>query len=194
MGERDFDLASCLDRVRRRDEGAARQLVEHLYPLVIKVVRAHHSPRLSEEDAAQEIFAKVFHRLEQYRGEVPFEHWVARVAVNTCLNLLRALRVRPELRWADLGEEEAQALEASLTGNDVPASHNLAARDLVEKLLDCLNPEDRLVISLLDLEEKSVAEVSRITGWGQTMVKVRAFRARRKLRKHLERLQRSERP
>lgn len=188
MNDGEFDLASCLERVRRRDEDAARQLVEHLYPLVIKIVRSHHAPRLGEEDMAQEIFAKVFLKLEQYRGDVPFEHWVSRVAVNTCLNALRALKARPELRWSDLGEDEAGALEATLAGDSLPAEQSVSARDLVEKLLGCLNAEDRLVISLMDLEERSVAEVSAVTGWGKSMVKVRCFRARRKLRKYLQRL------
>ncbi|MEI7729249.1 MAG: RNA polymerase sigma factor [Verrucomicrobiota bacterium] len=190
MDER-FDLGVCLGLVRQRDEAAARRLFEHLYPLVIRVVRSHRSPRVAEEDLAQEIFLKVFTRLEQYRGEVPFEHWVARVAVNTCLNILRAQKARPELRWADLSEDQAAVLEATLA-DEKAAPNPEGARDVVDKILECLVPADRLVISLLDLEERSVAEVSQITGWGQAMVKVRAFRARRKLRKHLERLQKHE--
>jgi len=192
MGEPPFDLAACVARVRQRDEEAASRMVEHLYPLVIKIVRAHRSPRLAEEDVAQEIFLRVFAKLDQYRGEVAFEHWVSRVAVNVSLNALRSLKCRPELRWADLNEAEAEALGATLAGGEPSAEQSVAARDLVEKLLDCLNPEDRLVISLMDLEERSVAEVRRITGWSEAMVKVRAFRARRKLRKHLERFQRRE--
>jgi RNA polymerase sigma-70 factor (ECF subfamily) len=192
MDDLPFDWASCLEQVRSGDEPAARRLVEQLYPLVIKIVRSHYSPRLAEEDLAQEIYAKVFSRLDQYRGQVPLEHWVARVAVNTCLNALRAQKSRPEWRWADLPEDEANALQAAMTGTEAPVGGELAARELVGKLLDGLSAEDRLVISLLDLEEKSVAEVCQVTGWGSAMVKVRAFRARRKMRKHLERMQSQE--
>ena len=78
-----FDLASCLERVRRRDQDAARQLVDHLYPLVIRIVRAHLPRRVAEEDLAQEIFLKMFTRLAQYQGAVPFPHWVSRIAVTT---------------------------------------------------------------------------------------------------------------
>ena len=75
MGEQPgLDVAVCLARVRERDEDAARALVEHLYPLVIKIVRAHLPRALDEEDLAQEIFMKVFANAAQYRGEVPFEH------------------------------------------------------------------------------------------------------------------------
>jgi RNA polymerase sigma-70 factor (ECF subfamily) len=192
MDEENLDLAACLNGVRARDEASARQLVDHLYPLVIKIVRAHSSPRLAEEDVAQEIYLKIFSRLEQYRGNVPFEHWVSRVAVNTCLNVLRALRVRPELRWADLSEDEAAVLEATLGSQDVPEGRESDAREVVDKMLECLVPEDRLVIRLLDLDERSVAEVSQITGWSKALVKIRAFRARRKLKKHLERMQKQE--
>lgn len=195
MGEAGLDMAACLERVRQRDEDAARQLVDHLYPLVIKIVRAHLPRRLAEEDLAQEIYLKVFANLEQYRGSVPFEHWVSRVAVTTCLDRLRAQKRRPELRWADLSETEAEVLDAVVTAEHEPhPSQGMAAREIVEKLLDCLGPEDRLVINLLDLEERSVAEIQEITGWSASMVKVRAFRARLKLRKHFAQLEKPRTP
>ena len=78
-----FDLAGCLQRVRQRDQQAARELVEHLYPLVIRIVRAHLPRRVPEEDLAQEVFLKMFSRLDQYQGAVPFPHWVSRIAVTT---------------------------------------------------------------------------------------------------------------
>src|SRR3982751_5818842 len=141
-----FDLAGCLDRVRQRDQGAARELVDHLYPLVIRIVRAHLPRRVSEEDLAQDVFLKMFTRLEQYQGAVPFTHWVSRIAVTTCINQLRAQKRRPEFRWADLSENEADVLDAVMTNeNDVETGDALAARELVHKLLDQLNPEDRLV-------------------------------------------------
>ncbi|HEY1174057.1 MAG TPA: sigma-70 family RNA polymerase sigma factor [Verrucomicrobiae bacterium] len=193
MADETLDIAACLQRVRARDEEAARQLVAHLYPLVIKIVRAHLPRRMAEEDLAQEIFLKMFANLDQYRGAVPFEHWVSRVAVSTCLDSLRFHKRRPELRWADLNETEAEVLDAVIQSENEPhPSQTMAANELVGKLLDCLGPEDRLVIQLLDLEEKSVAEISELTGWGASMVKVRAFRARAKLRKHLAELERGK--
>ncbi|MBI3878753.1 MAG: sigma-70 family RNA polymerase sigma factor [Verrucomicrobia bacterium] len=190
MAEAGLDVAACVERVRGRDEAAARALVEHLHPLVLKIVRSHLPRRVAEEDLAQDIFLKVFERLGQFRGSVPFEHWVARVAVTTCLDQLRAQKRRPELRWADLTETEAEMLDAVITSANVPhPAQALAAKEIVTRLLECLSPQDRLVITLLDLEEMTLAEIRKLTGWNETLIKVRAFRARRKLRKHLEDLE-----
>lgn len=182
-----FDVTACVDRVRQGDGDAARALVEHLYPLVIKIVRAHRPRRAAEEDLAQETFMKIFTRIEQYRGRegVPFEHWVSRVAVTTCLDALRAEKRRPEWRWADLGEGERAWLDYFVGEQPAAAPpDDAAAREVVEVLLGHLSPADRLVLTLVDLEERSGAEVSQITGWSDSAVKVRTFRARQKLRKH----------
>ena len=187
-----LDVPACLARVRQQDAEAARALVEHLFPLVIKIVRAHRPRRLAEEDLAQDVFLKMFTRLDQYQGRegVPFEHWLSRLAVTTCLDALRAEKRRPEWRWADLGDAEREWLEF-FTG-EMPAptpADALGAREMVEKLLALLSPDDRLVITLLDLQERSIAEISALTGWSLSLVKVRAFRARRKLRGHALKLQ-----
>ncbi len=137
---------------------------------------------------------KMFVSIEQFRGEVPFTHWVSRIAVTTCIDSLRAQKRRPELRWADLSENEADVLDAVLCNESYKAPDDaLASRELIEKLLSELKPEDQLVIRLVDLEQKSIADVSRITGWKSPLVKVRAFRARRKLRKIFIALSRKER-
>jgi len=192
--DQSFDLAGCLDRVRKRDQIAARELVEHLHPLVIRIARAHLPRRVSEEDLAQEIFLKMFTRLEQYQGNVPFTHWVSRIAVTTCIDHLRAQKRRPELRWADLSERETDVLDSAITNeNDVAPDDALAAKEIVQKLLEMLKPEDRMVIQYLDLEQKTIAEISAITGWNPTLVKVRAFRARRKLQRFYRELTEKER-
>jgi RNA polymerase sigma-70 factor (ECF subfamily) len=186
MPPTDFDVPACLASVRAGDAGSARALVEHLYPLVFKIIRAHRPRRTAEEDLAQEIFMKLFTRIDQYHGRdgVPFEHWVSRVAVTTCLDALRSELRRPESRWADLSEGERAWVdffvgeEPAAAPDDVPS-----AREATERLLGLLSPDDRLVLTLLDLEERSVAEISAITGWGRSAIKVRAFRARQKLRK-----------
>src|SRR5580692_3993523 len=152
--DQSFDLAGCLDRVRKRDQIAARELVEHLHPLVIRIARAHLPRRVSEEDLAQEIFLKMFTRLEQYQRAVPFTHWVSRIAVTTCIDQLRAQKRRPESRWADLSEQEAEVLDA-VTADESEAAPDdaLAARELVHRLLDQLKPADRMVVQMLDLEQ-----------------------------------------
>lgn len=189
MDEPGLDVAACLTRVRTGDEEAARALIVHLTPLVTKIVRSHLPRRTGEEDLMQAVFIKVFTRLGQFRGEVPLEHWVSRVAVNTCLNEISREKVRPEVRHADMSEDEEAVLH-NLAANaaDLPAEQNVASRELVEKMLAKLNPEDRLVINLIHLEGRSVEEVRAITGWSMPLVKVRAFRARQKMKKHLEQL------
>ena len=189
-----FDLVGCLVRVRANDQAAARALVEHLYPQVIRIVRSHLPRRVPEEDLAQEVFMKMFTRLGQYQGAVPFPHWVSRIAVTTCIDHLRAQKRRPEFRWADLSETEAEVLDNIITNeNDVPVNEAMAAHELVHKLLAELKPDDQLVIRLLDLEQKTIAEISTLTGWNTSLIKVRAFRARRKLQKLFQELQKKER-
>ncbi|MEM1059354.1 MAG: sigma-70 family RNA polymerase sigma factor [Verrucomicrobiota bacterium] len=185
-----LDVPSCLDAVRAGEQAAASRLVEHFYPLVIKIVRSHLPRRVPEEDLAQDVFVKMFTRLEQYRAEQPFGHWLSRIAVTTCLDALRAQKRRPELRWADLSEEEADAMQATRQVAATPDSAQCAAsHDLVARLLETLGPEDRMVVTMMDLEGLSVAEVRARTGWGESKIKVRVFRARKKLKSALERLE-----
>ena len=189
-----FDLPGCLARVRSSDQTAARKLVEHLHPMVIRIVRSHLPRRVLEEDLSQEIFMKMFARMNQYQGAVPFPHWVSRIAVTTCIDHLRAQKRRPEFRWADLSEKESEVLDAVMTSDsDVSPDDALEAHELVSKLLAQLKPEDQLIIRLMDLEQKTIVEISELTGWNGSLVKVRAFRARRKLRKLFETLEKKER-
>lgn len=186
MDEPTWDARDCVERVRQGDEDAARDLVRQLYPAVLRIVRAHLPRRTGEEDLTQSVFMKVFAKLDQFSGTVPLEHWVSPIAVNTCINELQRERVRPELRWADLSEEQEEVVRSlAADETDLPAAQNLASRELVEKLLDRLGPEDRLVITLLHLEGHTLEEIRGLTGWNTTLVRVRAFRARQKLRKHL---------
>ena len=182
-------MTACVERVRAGDS-SARELVDALVPLVRKIVGAHRPWRLSADDLSQEIFMKVFARLDQYAGAVPFEHWVARVALNTCRDHLRGEQRSREVRWTDLGEQKAAVLENVAYETAAPdATDGFAARELADKLLATLSPDDRLVVTLLDLEQRTAAEVRLLTGWSITGIRVRAFRARRKLRKQLVRLQ-----
>jgi len=179
----DLDVADCLARVRGQDQDAARCLVDYLYPTVIRIVRGNLPRRAAEEDLAQEIFVKMFAKLDQFKGDVPLEHWVSRIAVNHCLNAIRAQKSRPEWRMADLSAQESAALEALSTPlvHDPHPAHLMGARELVEKLLEALNPEDRLLMRMLEMEDHSVEEVRQVTGWSSAAIRVRAFRARRKL-------------
>jgi RNA polymerase sigma-70 factor, ECF subfamily len=161
--------------------------VRRLYPLVLKLVRAHRPRRAAEEDLCQMILIKVFQKLDQFSGNVPLEHWVSRIAINTCLNQIQAERVRPEIRRADLSEEEVAVVDnLAVSAEELRPDRSYAARDLVERLLARLKPAERLIIDLLYLQERSVAEIQAVTGWGPSLVKVRAFRARQKLQRQLD--------
>lgn len=192
----ELDVRALVRAALREDGGedeAARQLVAHLYPLVAKLVRAHRPVRTAEEDLCQMIFVKIFQNLAQFSGAVPLEHWVSRIAINTCLNQIAAEKARPEIRRADLSEEQAAVVDnLATTSDELSADQQFAARDLVRHLLDSLRPAERLVIDLMYLQEKSVAEISDITGWSRALVKVRAFRARQKLQNRMARLGRRE--
>ena len=172
--------------VLQQDEAAARELVRRLYPLVAKLVRAHRPARTAEEDLCQMIFIKVLQKLSQFSGAVPLEHWVSRIAVNTCLNQIQAEKARPELREADLSEEQAAVVRnLATTSGELAPGQTFASRQLVDHLMTALKPAERLVIDLLYLQQQSVAEIRRVTGWSAALVKVRAFRARQKMKRFL---------
>jgi RNA polymerase sigma-70 factor (ECF subfamily) len=162
-------------------------MMAHLHPTVAKIVRANLPRRTSEEDMMQMVFIKVFTRLSQFSGKVPLHHWVSRVAVNECLAQIAKERVRPEVRWADLSEQHEEVLTALLHSEaDLPPGSEMASREIVDKLLEGLSPTDRLVVTLLHIEERTLQEVHEITGWNIPVIKVRAFRARLKLKKRFE--------
>ncbi len=187
------DVSELVRAALANDDEAARQLVRHLYPLVAKIVRSHRPRRTSEEDLCQMIFIKVFRNLASFSGRVPLEHWVSRIAVNSCLNQIASEKVRPEIRYADLSEDEAAIIDRlASSSEDLNPDQQFAARELVEHLLDTLKPAERLVIDLLYLQGHSVDDVRQLTGWSAPLVKVRAFRARQKMKQYFEKLSRKE--
>jgi RNA polymerase sigma factor (sigma-70 family) len=185
----DPDAGALVEAALRNDDKAARELVRRLHPLVAKLVRAHRPRRTAEEDLCQMIFIKVFQKLSQFSGKVPLEHWVSRIAVNTCLNQIEAEKARPELRYADLSEEEQAVVENLATSaRELAPDERLASRQLVEHLLGLLKPAERLAIDLLYLQGRSVEEIRKITGWSVALIKVRAFRARQKMKDQLAKI------
>jgi len=183
MRDAGFDMEACLEGLRSQDERAASDFIREIYPLVLKIVRSHLPRRASEEDLCQVVFIKVLSNIGQYSGKVPVEHWVSRIAINSCLNALKAESSRPELRWSDLSVDRAALLEALATNTDsLDPSSDAASRDLVETLLAILKPQDRLLITMLHLEGYSMDDVKKATGWNIATIKVRAFRARQKLK------------
>ncbi len=190
------ELLLLVAQVRDQNEAAARRLVDALYPTVIRIVRAHRPSRVTEEDVMQDVFMKMFTKLDQFRGESPFSHWVARIATTTCLDHLRREKARPEIRFSDLTpQEQVMLLEADGSTRDAempepPPSEAAEAEGshVVDTLLGHLNADQRTVVRLLDIDQKSVKEICNLTGFSASKVKVTAHRARKKLHDVLQRL------
>jgi RNA polymerase sigma-70 factor, ECF subfamily len=143
------------------------------------------------EEAAQEVFLKAFTQLGSFEGRGSLEGWLTRIATNTCLNMVRGSKRRPEFTVSDLTEDENSWLEQQSPGDgrEQPSVENsLVASDLADRLLAVLPPEDQQALMMIDGEDASIKEVAEATGWSESKVKVRAFRARRKLRETMEKL------
>ncbi len=177
--------------VLRGDETAYCSLLDHLYPVIVPIVRKNLPLLDEEEDLLQEIFMKVFTKIKQYSGKVPIAHWASRIAVNTCYDKLRRQQRRPIINFGDLESDEGRYLgtRATTETQRVTELGGEIAGELLEKLLATLNVREQTVIRLLDLEEHSIMEACKLTGWGASKVKVTAMRARRKLKVALARLE-----
>jgi RNA polymerase sigma-70 factor, ECF subfamily len=143
------------------------------------------------EEVVQESFTKAFFALPEFtsRREASFASWIARIAFNSCYDELRRLKRRPESALSEVTEEEAvwlrERLRSDVAGRGVESE--AVSRDLAAKLLARLGPEDRLVLVMLDAEGLSVAEIAELLDWSVSKVKVRAHRARARLRRALGR-------
>ena len=180
----DAEVTECLARARKGDEKAVLDIFNYMYPHVAKLVQANLPARESAEDLIQQVCVKVVTHLDQFSGKVPLLHWVSRIAVNTCLNQIRHEKRRPEVRLADLSEDEAAVVEhLAHSPGELSASDQVASRELVDKLLDGLKPKDCLLMRLMYLEGRKIEDIAAITGFNKTMIKVRVFRARAQLRK-----------
>jgi len=139
---------------------------------------AHDAAEL--EDICQDVFVQAYFKLRQYRRDSPFEHWILRITTHKCYDYLRKRRRRGSVVSVDAMLEsgyEPSAPEHSTPHPDLERLHAALAQ---------LSPKERLVITLLELEERSVQEIADFTGWSTANVKVRAFRARAALRKLME--------
>jgi RNA polymerase sigma factor (sigma-70 family) len=173
-----------ISKIKAGDNAAARRLVESLYPLVVRVVY-HKKPHTCDiEDIAQEVFMKVFTKIDQFRQETSFEHWVSRIALNTCFDRLRQQQRRHVFSWSELAPEAGQDRTMTMQAPQPDAAETFANRErwaLLDRLIGQLKPDEQILVRYLDLEEKSIKEVAGLTGWGDSKIKVTVMRARRKL-------------
>jgi RNA polymerase sigma factor (sigma-70 family) len=183
--------ADLIARAIQGEAQAGREIVEALHPMVGRLVRGQIRRHADVEDVVQEVFLKIFVKMHQYHGPQPFEHWASRLSITTCYDWLRRQKARPAVMASDLTDAEREAIERSLAddpGEDSNARAELLT-GLLDRLLASLKPQEQVVIRLLDIEERPVAEVAELTGWGHSKIKVTAFRARKKLGELLQRLE-----
>lgn len=171
------------------DEAAFEVLFNRYRLQVGRVAGRFFNRREQVEEIVQDSFTKAYFALKDYSGrrDQSFAAWLTRITINTCYDELRRKKRRPELNRSDLSEGESDWVESRLQASDSDSDIESATvkRDLAEKLLAHLEPEDRMVLTLLNAEELSVAEIAEMTGWSLAKVKVRAHRARLALRKTL---------
>lgn len=156
-------------------------LVVKYQPRVFALARRYARREDEVADIAQTVFIKAFQKLSSYRGDAPFEHWLMRMATFTCYDFLRKHQRNREYHASDLSDEENDWLE-NVGEESAGETDRNAAKALVERLLEGLKPEDRHIIMLLELEGKSVKEIAEITDLSESNVKVKAHRAREKMR------------
>lgn len=181
--------AELIKAVLAGDTASFEPLVAKYQPRVFATARRYARRESEVEDIVQEVFLKAFSKLSSFRGESPFEHWLMRLTVRTCYDFLREHQRNREHSLSEITEEESQWLEKVSSGAEKGDEDSAAAaRMVIHKLLEGLSPESRLIIQLLEIEEKSLKEIAQLTGWSIPMIKVRAFRARAAMRKTLEKL------
>jgi RNA polymerase sigma-70 factor (ECF subfamily) len=180
--------AELIASVLAGDSASFEPLVAKYSPRVFATARRYARRDSEVEDIAQEVWLKAFDKLKSFRGEAPFEHWLMRMTVRTCYDFLRGHQRNRESAFSELSEPEDDWLERFAVAPESVSEHADAARLLVERVLEKLSPEARLVITLLEIEDRSVKEIAELTGWSAPLVKVRAFRARGEMRKILSRM------
>ncbi len=183
-----LEVEQWLRLAKQSDEAAARELIDYLRPRVERIIGARVGNCFSKEDICQEVFRKVFSRLDQYRGQVPLLNWVSRITANTCITAARSRQTRSlVLGMADLNEPSEQTLE--LPHGDRPCiTDGIHARELVNLLLGSLPPMERRIIELFCLEGHSYLELKHLTGLTVGLAKTRICRIRKKLEKKLKEL------
>lgn len=192
VDHRASDEAALVRRVQARDEMAFREIVERyqakVFSIIYGILRNHNDA----EDISQQVFAKIYFSIKNFDFRSSLLTWIYKITVNECYDYLRKKRVRKLVYESDFSEEDALRMENSDSAVEQaqPIDLRLAQRDLVVKLLDKLTEDDRTLLLLKEVEGHSVDELSRMTGMNENTIKVKLFRARQKLVKAAQRLNR----
>ena len=163
-------------RAQAGDRSAHETIVNQFSSMVFRLCSRFFRNREDVEDIAQDVFLKLFARIDQVRPDENFPGWLARVTVNTCYDELRKTRRRKE------------AMETY--GPEIAAEQTVAPKEVdtlgkARLALQRLDPKLRMPLLLKEVEDMSVEEIAKTMGLSQTNVKVRLFRARKKLQSML---------
>lgn len=170
------------------DRGQLELLVQRYSPRLFGMARRYARQEREVEDIVQEIWLKAYTKLQSFRQDAPFEHWLMRLGLHTCYDYLRRRKRRRECTFSELTGEETEWLDSFAAAPDATSESAAAARQLLARVFEELSPAARLVIQLLEIEELPVKEIARLMGWSVPLVKVRAFRARAEMRRILTRI------
>jgi RNA polymerase sigma-70 factor (ECF subfamily) len=170
-------------RAQKEDKEAFEELIRRHQHRVFAVAGGILKRREDVEDIAQQVFVKAYFSIKRFDQRAAFSTWLYKITVNECWDLLRKKKVRPLVYEADLSEEQARQVETSEErGSTAPdISDRLAAQQRVERLLEGLDERDRLMLILKEVEGFSIEEVAAVLDLNANTVKVRLFRARRRV-------------
>lgn len=182
--------AESIKRVLASDETAFYDIFEKHKKLVALTAARYFRQADQIEEIIQITFSKAFFELKEFRGQYDFSlaSWLVKIARNACLDALKKQKTSPEHLTLNLSDEENRQLLSILRDKKGNSENILIEKDLAQKILAYLHPLDRTLLQMLYGEELSVSEISQITGWSKANIKVRAFRARRALKKVLHKL------
>jgi RNA polymerase sigma-70 factor (ECF subfamily) len=191
VDHRTSEEAALVRRAQERDELAFREIVDRYQTKVFSIIYGILRNRNDAEDIAQQVFAKIYFSLKSFDFRSSLLTWIYKITVNECYDYLRKKRVRKLVYESDFSSEESLRMENSEPATDpsAPVDRRLAQHDLVLKLLAKISEEDRSLILLKEVEGHSVEELSEMTGMNENTIKVKLFRARQKLVKAAQRLE-----
>lgn len=177
------DDRELVRRAQAEDQAAFEELVRRHQHRVVAVAGGILRQREDVEDIAQQVFVKAYFSLKRFDQRAAFSTWLYKITVNECWDLLRKRKVRPLVYESDLSEDQARQFgapeERSTPTPDI--SDTLEARQKVERLLECLDERDKMMLILKEVEGFAVEEIAEILDLNANTVKVRLFRARRRI-------------
>ncbi|HUP04522.1 MAG TPA: sigma-70 family RNA polymerase sigma factor [Bryobacteraceae bacterium] len=180
-------------RIQAGDEAAFREVVERYQSKVFSIIHGIVRRRNDVEDIAQQVFAKVYLSIGSFDFRSSLITWIYKITVNECFDYLRKRKVRKLVYESDLSEDESRRVENSqpVVDRQEAADASLARRDYILKLLSRVSGEERQLLMLKEVEGYSVEELAARTGMNENTIKVKLFRARQKLVKAAQRLDRA---